>query len=71
MNIKDLFEDKRYFFGLFILCLGAHFWFVTAGWNLPILDHHEFRQTQTALTSYWTVQEGFRLDYITPVLGPP
>ncbi len=37
----------------------------------PLLDRHAFRQTQTALTSYWFVQEGFQLAYQTPVLGPP
>ena len=37
----------------------------------PLLDRHAFRQTQTALTSYWFVQEGFKLAYQTPVLGPP
>lgn len=37
----------------------------------PILDAHAFRQTQTAISAYWLVQEGIRLDYITPVLGYP
>jgi hypothetical protein len=36
------------------------------------LDHgHSFRQFQTALTTRYLVREGFRLDYETPVLGPP
>lgn len=52
-------------------CFVANLLLTTRGWNLPILDAHAFRQTQTALTSYWFVQEGFKLDYITPVLGPP
>jgi len=34
-------------------------------------DLFSFRQTQTALTSYWLLREGFRLDYITPVGGYP
>jgi len=38
--------------------------------QLPF-DLHSFRQTQTALTSYWFVHEGFRLDYQTPVVGYP
>jgi 4-amino-4-deoxy-L-arabinose transferase-like glycosyltransferase len=37
----------------------------------PILDRNGFRQTQTALTSYWQIKEGFRFDYFTPVLGKP
>lgn len=37
----------------------------------PPLDLHSFRQTQTALTAYWFVQEGFKLAYETPVVGAP
>lgn len=31
----------------------------------------DFRQTQTALTAYWLIKNGFSLTYETPVLGPP
>lgn len=37
--------------------------------NRPVLDRHGFRQTQTALTSYYLKKDGFRLDYETPVIG--
>lgn len=38
----------------------------------PLLDHHPFRQTQTALTAYWFLQEGVTLpNYPLPVLGSP
>ena len=37
--------------------------------QLP-LERHSFRQTQTALSSFWLAKEGFKIDYITPVLGP-
>jgi hypothetical protein len=37
----------------------------------PLLEAHGFRQTQTALTSYWMIQEGWRLAYQTPVGGYP
>lgn len=36
-----------------------------------LLDMYFFRQTQTALTSYWFVKEGYKLAYITPVAGSP
>jgi hypothetical protein len=36
-----------------------------------LLEWESFRQTQTALTSYWMIEEGWRLDYQTPVLGYP
>lgn len=37
----------------------------------PILDEHAFRQTQTALTSYYIKQDGFKFSYETPVVGEP
>lgn len=41
------------------------------GWNQPLLELHGFRQTQTALTTYWLLQGGDWLAYETPVLGAP
>ncbi len=41
------------------------------GFNYPIIDMFGFRQAQTAITSYWFVEEGFKIDYITPILGAP
>lgn len=35
------------------------------------LDFFAFRQTQTALTSFWLIRDGFQLAYETPVGGPP
>ncbi len=37
----------------------------------PITGHHGFRQTQTALTVSYFLENGFELNYKTPVLGPP
>lgn len=37
----------------------------------PPLDLFSFRQSQTALTAFWAVTEGFRLPYETPVAGFP
>ena len=37
----------------------------------PPLERHAFRQTQTALTAYWFLRDGFSLAYLTPVGGPP
>jgi hypothetical protein len=39
--------------------------------NQPILEQHSFRQTQTAITSYYLEKDGFRFDYETPVVGEP
>lgn len=41
------------------------------GIDHPITDLYFFRQAQTAISSYWMIEEGFTLAYITPVLGPP
>jgi hypothetical protein len=37
----------------------------------PLVDAHAFRQTQTALTAYWILKEGWTLAYQTPVAGFP
>lgn len=37
----------------------------------PIVDVHAFRQTQTALTAYWMLHEGWALAYQSPVSGFP
>jgi hypothetical protein len=60
--------------GLLLLALlaGAYAtWEVLNYLGQPLLDAHSFRQTQTALTSYWFMKEGFRLAYQTPVGGAP
>ncbi|MEZ4846386.1 MAG: hypothetical protein R2877_05425 [Bdellovibrionota bacterium] len=41
------------------------------GWNKRLLDLHAFRQTQTAISTYYMVEEGLAIDYQTPVLGKP
>lgn len=40
-------------------------------WSAPILEKHQFRQTQTALSAYWLLQGGPALAYQTPVVGAP
>ncbi len=49
-------------FSLYVLILGL---------TNPIMDMYSFRQTQTALTSYWILQGGPWIAYETPVLGAP
>jgi hypothetical protein len=65
-NLGDL-----YFFLIFLACLGFHFYFSLVGWSHNILDQYGFRQTQTAISTFYTVREGFKLAYVTPVLGAP
>lgn len=51
--------------------LGYYLYCASIGWWHTILDAYGFRQTQTAITAYYAVLDGFRLSYLTPVLGPP
>ena len=54
---------------LFVLCAA---WALTREWDKPLLDLHSFRQTQTAISTYYMVgNPGVFLDYTTPVLGKP
>lgn len=56
---------------LFVVCLVLHLGLATVGWGNSLSDRHEFRQTQTAISVYYLVRDGLRLDYETPVLGAP
>jgi len=56
---------------LFAVMLGLTLWFTTRSWQAPIRDRHEFRQHQTALSTYWLREGGYKLDYETPLFGPP
>ncbi len=39
-------------------------------WNQPLLDMHDFRQTQTAISAYWMTRGGPLWLYETPLFGP-
>lgn len=56
---------------LLAIMLAAALWLTTRGWEQPILDRHEFRQLQTATSAYWLREAGWKLDYETPLFGPP
>ncbi|MEO6003589.1 MAG: hypothetical protein ABIZ04_05595 [Opitutus sp.] len=58
-------------FLVFLAALATSLTFTHAGWKNTLLDTHPFRQTQTALTAYWMVQDGGKIDYETPVMGAP
>ena len=56
---------------LFYFLLILHVIFISIGIDHSICDQHSFRQTQTAITSYYFIKEGFQFNYITPVVGYP
>jgi MFS family permease len=56
---------------LFLICLIVHFRLAAIGWGGPLLDEHGFRQCQTAISARYMLEDGFRLDYSTPILGRP
>ena len=58
--------------GIFVAALCFHFYGVTLNWKAPFMSGHEFRQAQTAITTYYIDQQNnFSLLYETPILGKP
>lgn len=57
---------------LFIGALGYSFYALTYHWTMGYLAGQEFRQTQTAITTYYIDRnDNFSLLYETPILGKP
>jgi hypothetical protein len=57
--------------GILVLAFLFALWVLATGLFQPLLDQYAFRQTQTALASYWLMQGGPILAYETPVVGFP
>lgn len=55
----------------FAVCLIWSTLMATVGWGNTISDVHGFRQTQTAITSYYLARGGPFLSYETPIFGSP
>jgi hypothetical protein len=55
-------------FGLVTLLAGG---LLTLSWHASLLDRYEFRQLQTAISTYWIAHDGWQLAYATPLFGPP
>lgn len=56
---------------LFFFALGFVSYIALRHIDQPLIDSYAFRQTQTALTAYWILEEGLTLAYQTPVMGAP
>ncbi len=66
--LRNPFARPPVWFLVLALLVGAS---LLRNWNASILDRHEFRQTQTALSAHWLREEGGSLAYPLPVFGPP
>lgn len=64
---KDSFFAKIILWGAILYLLDLVF----SHLSNPIIDEFGFRQAQTAITSYYFVQEGYKFAYETPVVGYP
>ena len=62
-------ELALYLAGLAALILGLGV--LAARWRLPLLGMHSFRQTMTAIASYWLMRGSPWFAYETPALGAP
>lgn len=65
------FNDKWPILCIFAVSLSWALYTATIGWNHTLSDMHAFRQTQTAITSYYFMQGGPFLRYETPIVGAP
>jgi hypothetical protein len=63
--------DRSWIRGLTLAVLLFAFWVAIKYAGQPILEQESFRQTETALTAYWMIKEGWRLAYETPGWGYP
>jgi hypothetical protein len=63
--------ERAWCIGLFIACAALNLWFSSVGLRNNLMEGHEFRQTQTALTAQYFQRDGWRLDYPLPLFGPP
>ncbi len=65
-------RESQILVGIFVVALLTHGWLVTRNWTAGFMPGHEFRQAQTAITSYYIDQQNnFSLLYETPILGKP
>jgi hypothetical protein len=65
-------SERWILIGIFLAALIFHFLGLTLKWKASFMAGHEFRQAQTAITSYYIDQENnFSLLYETPILGKP
>lgn len=70
-RIRNISLGNVLIISLAILCFLYSLYIAIKYANQVPLDQYSFRQTQTALTAYWFVKNGFSFAYETPVAGLP
>lgn len=71
IRLKNQWHREIFLISLAFFCFSYSLYIAIEYANQVPLDLYAFRQTQTALTAYWFVKNGFSLAYETPVAGPP
>ena len=73
MSRPDALRRENWFLtGIFVAALLYSLYGVTYHWTMGFMSGHEFRQAQTAITTYYIdKQNNFSLLYETPILGKP
>lgn len=64
-------SEKLFIIFCLLIAICVNVYFSTIGFFDALMDHYAFRQTQTAISAYYFLKEGFTLNYIMPVLGEP
>lgn len=64
-------SERNWAIATFVLCVALNLGLSSFGWDHNLIEGHEFRQTQTALTARAIQQEGWTMAYPLPLFGPP
>jgi hypothetical protein len=64
-------QYRSFFLALLLVCFCFNLFCCFTAFNNQLLDRHSFRQTQTALTVYYFLKDGYSVNYQTPILGTP
>ncbi|MFH0783292.1 MAG: glycosyltransferase family 39 protein [Pseudomonadota bacterium] len=63
--------EKVFVFYCLLIVICINLYCSSVGFSSALMDFYAFRQTQTAISAYYFLKEGFTLNYITPVFGAP
>lgn len=71
-SVEQNDKGRHFLVGVFVVAFVAHLWLVFFNLHVPFLSGHEFRQSQTALITYYIdKQNNFSPLYEQPIFGKP